>query len=151
HVTDDCGLTQSTADHPCASGCGARRMNTSPSLAAQPDMDEPPRTTTALLADGLQWPYDTVQPGTAIVHARGAATVIAAANRTIRWVPLGWGWKANVVLEVAHIDWGVGTGPPLNPMPSSEVISLAVELHHIGVDIADIACTTKCLSAAVVL
>ena len=85
------------------------------------------------------------------MHARGAATVIAAANRIIRWVPLGWGWTANVVLEVAHIDWGLGMGPPLNPMLSSEAISLAVELHHIGVDIADIACTTSCLSAAIVL
>ena len=96
---------------------------------------------------GLHWLYDTVQPGTAIVPARGAATVIAAANRIIRWVPLGWGWTANVVLEAAHIDWGLGIGPPLNPMPSTEAISLAVELHRIGVNIADIACTTRCLSA----
>jgi hypothetical protein len=36
-------------------------------------------------------------------------------------------------------------------MPGNEAISLAVELHHIGVDIADIACTTRCLSAAIVL
>ena len=125
-------------------------MNTSLSLATAPDTDEAPCTTTALLAEGLRWLYDTVQPDTAIVHARGAATVIAPANRIIRWVPLGWGWTANVVLEVAHIDWGLGMGPPLNPMPSSEAISLAVELHHIGVDIADIACTTRCLSAAIV-
>jgi hypothetical protein len=126
-------------------------MNTSLSLATPPNADEAPCTTTAQLAEGPQWLYDTIQPSTAIVHARGAATVIAAANRIIRWVPLGWGWTANVVLEVAHIDWGVGMGPPLNPMLSSEAISLAVELHHIGVDIADIACTTRCLSAAIVL
>ena len=80
-------------------------MNTSLSLATVPDADEAPCTTTALLAEGLRWLHDTVQPGTAIVHARGAATVIAAANRIIRWVPLGRGWTANVVLEVAHIDW----------------------------------------------
>ncbi len=80
-------------------------MNTSLSLATAPDADEAPCTRTALLAEGLRWLHDTVQPGTAIVHARGAATVIAAANRIIRWVPLGRGWTANVVLEVAHIDW----------------------------------------------
>jgi hypothetical protein len=119
-------------------------MNTSLSVATVPDADEAPCTTTALLAAGLRWLHDTVQPGTAIVHARGAA----AANRIIHWVPLGWGWTANVVLEAAHIDWGVGIGPPLNPMLSSEALSLAVELHHISVDIA---CTTSCLSAAIVL
>ena len=37
----------------------------------------------------------------------------------------------------AHIDWQVGMGPLLKSMPSSEAISLAVELHHIGVDIAE--------------
>ena len=77
--------------------------------------------------------------------------MFAAANRVIRWVPLGWGRTANVVLEVAHVDWGPGMGPPLNPMPCSEAISLAVELHQFGIDIADIACTTRCLSAAIVL
>jgi hypothetical protein len=95
-------------------------MNTSLSLATPPNADEAPCTTTALLAEGPQWLYDTIQPSTAIVHARGAATVIAAANRIIRWVPLGWGWTANVVLEVDHIDWGVGMGPPLNPCSAAK-------------------------------
>jgi hypothetical protein len=63
-------------------------MNTSLSLATAPDTDEAPCTTTALLAEGLRWLHDTVQPGTAIVHARGAATVIAAATESsagCRW------------------------------------------------------------------
>ena len=90
-------------------------MNTSLGLARPADTGEAPCTTTALLAEGLHWLYDIVQPGTAIVPARGAATVIAAANRIIRWVPLGWGWTANVVLEVAHIDWGLGMGVTAEP------------------------------------
>ena len=126
-------------------------MNTSLTLAEPVETAELPCATTVLLAEGLRWLYDTTQPATAIMPARGAATMIAAANRIIRWVPLGWGWTASVILEIAHIDWGAGMGPPLNPMPSSEAISLAASLHQLGVDIADIACTTQCLSAAIAL
>ena len=49
-------------------------MNTSLSLATPSGADEAPCTTTALLAEGLQWLYDTVQPSTAIVPCVCLAT-----------------------------------------------------------------------------
>jgi hypothetical protein len=106
---------------------------------------------TDLLGEGLRWLHDTAQPATAIIDCRGATAVLASANRLIRWVPLGWAWKASIVIDVAHVDWGPGMGPPLNPLCSGEILRLAIELHHLGADIADIRCATTGVSGTVAL
>ena len=122
------------------------------SVALSPDSDHYDTLATAeLVADGLHWLHDTVQPDTAIIDGRGAAALVAASNRIIRWVPLGWGWTAGVVIEVAHVHWGLGMGAPLNPMPSDDVMRLTEDLRQHGSDIADIRCTTIGLSAALSL
>ena len=104
-----------------------------------------------LLAEGLRWLHDTPQPPTAVIDCRGAAARMASANRVIRFVPLGWAWKASIVVDVAHVHWGAGMGPPLNPMPSSEIIALAAALHRCGANIDDIRCSTTALCATVAL
>ncbi|GAB4914499.1 hypothetical protein MAHJHV34_49250 [Mycobacterium avium subsp. hominissuis] len=118
---------------------------------AQPPVAEPllPTTGDDLLTEGLHWLHDTPQPASAIIDSRGAAA-LTPRNRIIRWVPLAWGWKASIIVDVAHVDWGL-SGGPLNPMPGSEILALAVELHHRGADIIDIRCRTTGLTATIAL
>lgn len=118
--------------------------------AAQPPVAEPLLPTTGdLLTEGLRWLHDTPQPASAIIDSRGAAA-LTPRNRIIRWVPLAWGWKASIIVDVAHVEWGL-SGGPLNPMPSSEILALAVELHHHGADIIDIRCRTTGLTGTIAL
>ena len=71
---------------------------------------------TVLLQRGLHWLYDIAQPPGAIIDGRHA--VATSENRLIRFVPLGWGWHAGIVVDVAHVHWGAGPGgAALNPMP----------------------------------
>ncbi|TMS53368.1 hypothetical protein [Mycobacterium sp. DBP42] len=107
--------------------------------------------TAELLRQGLRWLYDTAQPAEAVIDGRVASTRLASVNRVIRLVPLGWAWKPGIVVEVAHVHWGLGTNGPLNPLSSSEVTLLADELEQLGADIADIRCPTTSLSGTIAL
>lgn len=125
--------------------------------ATLPDRFTPQHThetecsTAELLKLGLRWLYDTVQPDHAVIDCRAASVLLAPVNRVIRLVPLGWAQKPGIVVEVADVHWGLGTGRPLNPLSSSEINCLAGELERLDADIDDIRCPITGLTGTIAL
>jgi hypothetical protein len=96
-----------------------------------------------LLQAGLHWLHDTAQPDHAVIDTHGAAAATSD-NRLIRFVPLGWGWRASIVIEVAHVSWGAGPGgPPLNPLHPHDIDTVAAQLGALGAAVT----ATRCASA----
>ncbi|MGH3556011.1 MAG: hypothetical protein ACRDTK_00560 [Mycobacterium sp.] len=103
-----------------------------------------------VLRAGLDWLYNTVQPDTAIIDPRNTTT--AAGHRVINFMPLGWASKASVIVEVAHVAWGLGPGAgPLNPMPPAELDQLATHVTASGTEVDEVRCAPRPLVGTITL
>jgi hypothetical protein len=104
-----------------------------------------------LLQAGLHWLHDTAQPDDAVINAREAAAAVGEA-RLIWFVPLGWGWRASIVLEVAHVSWAAGpAGPPLNPLYPDDIDTLAAHLGTLDAAVTSTRCASAALAATITL
>jgi hypothetical protein len=100
-----------------------------------------PRPPTAIAAhlpvlrSGLRWLYDTEQPPTAIAQHHGER-LLSVGNRSIKFVPCGWGGRVVIVLDVANVEYGGNYEPPCNPLAHRELDNFKALLAEMGPTVA---------------
>ncbi|MEV7034566.1 hypothetical protein AB0N99_30595 [Streptomyces sp. NPDC093272] len=94
----------------------------------------------SILATGLNWLYDTVQPDDAHTTHHGLILGLPEANRRYGFCPSGYGSPTVVIVDVAKVEW-IDNGPnqlptPGNPIEPGELDALAEELNRRGHKVA---------------
>ena len=92
------------------------------------------QTHRGVLRSGLAWLYETEQPEAAILQHHGDG-LASRGNRSVRFIPTGWGGRVVIVVEVAKVDYGTDPGArgPRNPLAVDELdafIALLADLGH---------------------
>ncbi|MEU0497974.1 hypothetical protein [Mycobacterium sp. NPDC006124] len=85
------------------------------------------------LCSGLAWLYETEQPEAAILQHHGDG-LASHGNRSVRFIPVGWGGRVVIVVEVTKVDYRSDPGArgPRNPLAVDELDAFTALLADLG-------------------